>query len=104
MSLPPNGFDTILDSGLFHVFDDVDRARYVTVLAEAIRPGGRCYLACFSDKQPGDWGPRRVTRQELFGTFSEGWAIEQLDEMAFEINPLPEATAVEAWLSVIRRD
>ena len=53
-------FDTIIDSGVFHVFDDSQRARYVTSLGSVLRPGGSCYLMCFSDRQPGDWGPRRV--------------------------------------------
>ena len=46
-------FDAIIDSGVFHVFDDENRARYVTSLASVLRPGGRCYLMCFSDRQPG---------------------------------------------------
>ena len=53
-------FDTITDSGLFHVFDDADRARYVTSLASIIEPGGTYYMMCFSDRQPGVWGPRRA--------------------------------------------
>ena len=50
-------FDTIVDSGLFHVFDDASRARYVASVHAALRPGGHLYLMCFSDRQPGDWGP-----------------------------------------------
>ena len=53
-------FDTVVDSGLFHVFDDERRAQYVGSLAAVVRPGGRVLLACFSDRQPGNWGPRRV--------------------------------------------
>ena len=30
-------FDTVIDSGLFHVFDDADRARYVASLASVLR-------------------------------------------------------------------
>src|SRR5205085_10444953 len=51
--------DTVIDSGVFHVSDDEDRARYIAGLAAALRPAGMCYLMCFSDRQPGDWGPRR---------------------------------------------
>ena len=50
-------FDTIVDSGLFHVFDDAARPRYVTALHAVLRPSGRLHLMCFSDRQPGDWGP-----------------------------------------------
>ena len=47
-------FDTILDSGLFHVFDAAARTRYVTALQAVLRPGGHLHLMCFSDRQPGD--------------------------------------------------
>src|SRR5262249_59434970 len=33
-------FDTVIDSGLFHVFGDADRARYVTSLASVLPPDG----------------------------------------------------------------
>ena len=59
--------DTVIDSGVFHVFGDDDRARYVTSLAAVLRPAGACYLMCFSDRQPGTWGPRRVRADELRG-------------------------------------
>jgi SAM-dependent methyltransferase len=49
-------FDVIIDSGVFHVFDDENRARYVTSLASVLRPGGYCFLACFSDRRL--WGGR----------------------------------------------
>ncbi len=45
----PERFDTVIDSGLFHVFSDDDRQRYVDALASVLKPGGRFYLLCFSD-------------------------------------------------------
>jgi SAM-dependent methyltransferase len=97
------GFDTVLDSGLFHSFDDTDRARYVDVLSRATKPGGRLYLMCFSDREPGDWGPRRVTRGELQSSFSDGWTIERLEPATFDINPFADAASVDAWLLVAAR-
>jgi SAM-dependent methyltransferase len=35
-------FDAVIDSGLFHVFDDHDRCRYVEGLATVLEPGGGC--------------------------------------------------------------
>jgi SAM-dependent methyltransferase len=35
-------FDTVLDSGLFHVFDDERRAQYVTSLTTVVRPEDVC--------------------------------------------------------------
>lgn len=50
-------FDTVIDSGLFHVFSDEDRARYVAGLAHVTRPNGKVFLLCFSDEEPGTQGP-----------------------------------------------
>src|SRR4051812_12541611 len=58
-------FDGVIDSGLFHVFDDEDRPRYVAGLAHVTRPGGRLFLQCFSDEEPGTQGPRRVSQREV---------------------------------------
>jgi SAM-dependent methyltransferase len=95
--------DTIIDSGVFHVFDDGDRARYVASLTVVLRPGGSCYLMCFSDQQPGDWGPRRVRADELRSAFRDGWTVESISADTFEINPVNGATQAQAWLAAIRR-
>lgn len=96
-------FDTVIDVGLFHVFDDFDRERYVDVIGNALRPGGNCYLMCFSDRQPGNWGPRRVSTQELKSAFSSGWSFTRIEPSQLEINPIGETTAAAAWLAVINR-
>jgi SAM-dependent methyltransferase len=95
--------DTIIDSGVFHVFDDEDRARYVDSLAAVLRSGGSYYLMCFSDQQPGDWGPRRVRAAELRSAFRDGWAVESVSADTFEINPINGTTQAQAWLAAIRR-
>jgi cyclopropane fatty-acyl-phospholipid synthase-like methyltransferase len=97
-------FDTVIDSGLFHVFDDDNRARYVTSLAAVLRPGGRLYVMCFSDRQPGEFGPRRVSQDELRAAFTDGWAISAIQAGTFEINPgLFGTTTAQAWLATIAR-
>jgi cyclopropane fatty-acyl-phospholipid synthase-like methyltransferase len=96
-------FDTVIDSGLFHVFDDADRARYVTSLASVLPSGGTCYLMCFSDRQPGTMGPRRVSQEELRAAFSDGWAVASIVAEAFEVNPGLGTPTVQAWLATIRR-
>ena len=96
--------DTVIDSGVFHVFGDDDRARYVASLAAVLRPGGVCYLMCFSDRQPGTWGPRRVRADELRAAFNDGWAVESITAATFDINPMNGATQVQAWLAAITRD
>ncbi len=96
-------FDTVIDSGLFHVFDDEARIRYVTSLATALKPGGRCYLMCFSDRQPGDWGPRRVRQDELVAAFADGWAITDIAADTFAINPVFGTSTAYAWLATVHR-
>ncbi len=96
--------DTVIDSGVFHIFGDDARPRYVASLAAALRPGGTCYLMCFSDRQPGTWGPRRVRADELRTAFSDGWTVESITADTFEINPIESTTQVQAWLAAIRRN
>ncbi len=96
-------FQTILDSGLFHVFDDAARTRYVAALHAVLRPGGHLHLMCFSDRQPGDWGPRRVTDGELRAAFRSGWRIDSLNSDRFDINPDLGTPNAEAWLADILR-
>jgi cyclopropane fatty-acyl-phospholipid synthase-like methyltransferase len=96
-------FDTVIDSGLFHVFDDAGRARYVTSLASVLPSGGTCYLMCFSERQPGTMGPRRVRQEELRAAFSDGWYVTSIAADAFEVNPGLGTQTVQAWLATIRR-
>lgn len=96
-------FDTVIDSGLFHVFDDEARARYVTSLASVVKPGGRCYLMCFSDRQPGNWGPRRIRKDELIAAFADGWTIPTIAADTFAINPIFGTTMAHALLATIHR-
>jgi cyclopropane fatty-acyl-phospholipid synthase-like methyltransferase len=97
-------FDTLLDSGLLHVFSDQDRVRYVTSLAAALQPGGYLFLMCFSDREPGDVGPRRLREDELRSAFSAGWAVESITPEVFEVNhEFFPAGIARAWLAVVRR-
>ncbi|HEX4413617.1 MAG TPA: class I SAM-dependent methyltransferase [Lacipirellulaceae bacterium] len=80
-------FNTVLDSGLFHVFTDDDRRKYVAGLAQALNRGGRVFLMCFSNEEPGQFGPRRITRDELKNSFALGWQIESIEPNRFETNP-----------------
>jgi cyclopropane fatty-acyl-phospholipid synthase-like methyltransferase len=103
------GFGTVIDCGLFHVFSDDDRRRYVEGLTHVVKPGGLLLLLCFSDAEPGTEGPRRVSRQEIHDAFAEGWEIESVQACQLEINP--EFTDMQfseggpkAWFAVIQRE
>jgi cyclopropane fatty-acyl-phospholipid synthase-like methyltransferase len=94
-------FDVITDSGVFHVFDDEERPVYVNSLRSALRPGGMYYLMCFSDSQPGDWGPRRVSQAELRAAFTEGWSIKSIEPAKFAVTI--DDNGADAWLATIER-
>ncbi len=94
-------FQTVIDCGLFHVFSDEDRKRYVSSLAVVTKPGGKVVVLCFSDLQPGDYGPRRISKAEIQEAFQDGWRIRDIRAASFETNLGGEM--VKAWLSQIIR-
>ena len=94
-------FDTVLDSGLFHCFEDEQRPHYVKSLEEVVVPGGQLVLCCFSNEQPGDWGPRRIRQDELRAAFADGWTIESIEPAQLDVN-LDPPTAL-AWLMTATR-
>ena len=101
-------FDTVIDSGLFHVFSDDDRRRYVDGLASVLKPGGRLYLLRFSDDEPGTQGPRRVSEKEIKDTFADGWAIQSIERSQYEVRPDPNDESFKdggprAWFVVVKR-
>ena len=99
LASPEQPYDTVIDSGLFHVFADGDRVSFVKSLGRVARSGGTYFLMCFSDRQPGEWGPRRVTQAEIQASFQDGWRVNSIEPSAFETN-IGDA---QAWLASISR-
>jgi SAM-dependent methyltransferase len=94
-------FDTVIDSGLFHTLSDLERPCFVRNLADILRPKGTYFMLCFSDHEPGGYGPRRITQDEIRDTFSEGWHINFIRPAIFENRIRPEGA--KAWLASITR-
>jgi SAM-dependent methyltransferase len=84
-------FDTVLDCGLFHTFDDGDRAAYVAGLQAVLRPGGRYFMLCISDA--GKWGPHGVSREEISAAFTDGWRIDSIEPATIEVVGEPDGVA-----------
>jgi SAM-dependent methyltransferase len=78
-------FDTILDSALFHIFDDEDRAQYVRSLRGVCRPDGVVHVLALSDAGPG-LGPQISDRliREAF-TADRGWSLEALEPSRYRV-------------------
>jgi cyclopropane fatty-acyl-phospholipid synthase-like methyltransferase len=95
-------FDTVLDSGLFHIFDDEVRAQFVASVRAVIPSGGRYYMICFSDRQPGTMGPRRVSQSEIRQAFGPpDWRVDAVDAVTMDTNM--DEIGVRAWRASIVR-
>lgn len=93
-------FDTAIDVGMFHTLTDAERPAYARALHGALTDGGRCFVLCWSERNPWGLGPRRVTQMELLGTFEEGWTADSIvDE---ELDSSLDRT-IRAWLATFRR-
>ncbi len=104
--------DTIVDSALFHIFDDTDRPKYVASLHGACRPGGIVHVLALSDAGRG-FGPE-VSDEVIREAFADGWVLESLEATTYrgvvtEVHAgaldLPVGTRVDepAWLARARR-
>ena len=95
-------FDTVIDSGFFHVLSDEDRPIFRASLAAVLAPGGKYLMLCFSDQNPGDYPlPRRIREREIRETFRDGWHINYIRPAIFENAIQPEGH--HAWLASISR-
>ncbi|EGX61062.1 MULTISPECIES: class I SAM-dependent methyltransferase [Streptomyces] len=95
-------FDTVLDCGLFHIFDRDVRAAYVDSLRAVISPGGRYFMLCFSDRQPGEWGRvHKLTRSDVEASFADGWRIDSVEPSTIDITTDPDG--IRAWLVALTR-
>jgi len=94
-------FDTVLDSGLFHVFKDDERSAYAASLRRVVEPGGVLHLICFSEREPRWGGPRRVTRDEIRDAFGVGWRVRGIWEARYETTL--DDIGARAWQATIDR-
>lgn len=96
-------FDTVLDCGLFHTFDSIERPRYVASLASVTRRGGTLFVLCFSDDGP-ETGPHPVTKDELEESFGSerGWRIAAIDADQIQTRYHDDHGA-PAWCATIKR-
>jgi SAM-dependent methyltransferase len=96
-------FDSAIDSGLFHTFGDQERPVFARSLFAVLRPDATYHMLCFSEHQPGAFGPRRVTQREIRETFNKdaGWRVDSIVAAQFEA--LLPGGHMQAWLASITR-
>ena len=105
-------YDTIIDSALFHIFDDTDRATYVARLHTISTVGSVVHVLALSDEGRG-LGPE-VSETMIRNAFGAGWEIESLTRTTYRgvvtalqadaMNLAPGTVVDEpAWLARVRR-
>ena len=90
-------FDTILDSGVFHAFSDNARKKYLKVLRNLAKPSGQLHLIAWSELEPGQDGPRRLSRDEIKKVFEREWTDINIVKSIYETNSHTDGAA--AWLA-----
>jgi hypothetical protein len=66
-----------------------------------ISAGSRYFVLCFSDRQPGNWGPRRVSRDEIIAAFADGWQVDSIEPATIDITIDPDGA--QAWSVALTR-
>lgn len=91
-------YDTVTDCGVFHVFSDEDRTRYVASVRALLRAGGTYVMLVFSDEEPAGWGPRRVSQDEIRTALGHGWQISSIEPTHMETRIQPARP--RCWLTI----
>ena len=94
-------FDVVLDCGFFHVRPDPARERLAQVLRRVMAPHASYYLLCFSDRVPGDAGPRRIRQDEIRAAFAGGFSVDWIRESSIEATFVD--VPVPAWFARVVR-
>ena len=103
LRFPADEFDSVIDSGVFHIFDDKSRRVYIDQIAKVLRPDGGYFMLCFSEKEPTDWGgPRRVSKEEIEEVLAPNFEVNFIHETILESN-IHESGGGLAYISSARR-
>lgn len=92
-------FDTVIDSGVYHCFDNEGNAKYASALHRTTRPGARWYIWCFA--HGGVHGvptpfQNALRAEQIEQTLTaNGWTVLQL-------NPTTMAAPKAEFLNTIR--
>jgi cyclopropane fatty-acyl-phospholipid synthase-like methyltransferase len=95
-------FDTVIDSGMFHTLTDAHRLEFERSLRGALPVGGDYFMMCFNEHEAGDYGPRRVTKEEIRLSFAKGWKVKSIETSRFE--HFLGGGGAHAWLAHIVRE
>lgn len=81
-----SGFDTALDSGLYHCLRDEQRSAYAAALHRVCRPGAPLHLFCFAESVPSGTpivDEALVSRENLHANLDRYWEIQDIGDAEF---------------------
>lgn len=87
-------FDTVIDSGLLHLFSEQDRPLVVGNVRAVLVPGGRYHVLCFSKKKRPP--APRLSRADIVNSFAQGWLVDSITEARYHV--LDGDSGDNAWL------
>ena len=78
-------FNTIIDSGVFHMFDKRSRIEYEKNVKNVLNTHGKLIILAFSYLEPLGVGPaQRLKKEDYQKAFKEGWKIIGFEHVQFE--------------------
>ena len=77
-------FEIVIDSGLFHIFSNLERALFRISLSKVLSVDGTYYMLCFNNIEPSGFGPRRIRKEEIYETFTDNWNVISIKPEIFE--------------------
>jgi len=95
-------FDFIYDRGCYHEVRAQNLAEYLETLRRLSHPGTRFILLAGNANEVLEYGPPRVTEEELRDDFSTLFEFEWLKQSRFELAQ-PGATGPLAWFALMSR-
>jgi SAM-dependent methyltransferase len=96
-------FHAVTDVGFFHALTDCQRADFAEKLGRTLAPGGVYAMLCFSERVPGQWGPRRVSEAEIRATFAgPEWRVREIRPAGLH-SAVESMPVVDANLAIVER-
>ena len=91
-----NVFDYVLEIGNFQAMGVKERRDYVKVIAEVLRPGGKCVVIC-KKYPPLTPGPKGIKKASLQKYFASGFKVERIEPvLMYRKAPAPDGLRLVA--------
>ena len=95
-------FNTIIDCGVFHMFDARSRVEYQNNVKKILHKNGKLFILAFSYLEPLGIGPsQRLKERDYYNAFQNGWKILNFEHEEFETNVRKNSS--KALLTTVER-